>query len=87
MAKLDELSAPIDEPDLGLGSADRRYREKQSLSRSDLEDRAGLDAGLLDQIESNELDPPWGVAESIAHALGIEMYDFTTTVVESRHQS
>ena len=87
MAKLDELSAPIDEPDLGLGPAIRRFREEQNLSRSDLEDRAGLDPGLLDQIEGNELDPPWGVAESIAHALGIEMYDFATTVVEARRPS
>lgn len=62
-------------PQVALGRAIRLRREEVGLTQERLADAADLDATLIRGLERGIGNPTWDVADRIARALGLALYE------------
>jgi transcriptional regulator with XRE-family HTH domain len=62
-------------PQVALGRAIRLRREAVGLTQEALADAADLDATSIRGLERGIANPTWAVADRIARALGLALYE------------
>lgn len=62
-------------PQVALGRAIRLCREEAGLTQEALADAADLDATSIRGLERGIANPTWDVADRIARALGLALYE------------
>lgn len=62
-------------PQIALGRAIRLYREEVGLTQEALADAAHVDATSIRGLERGIANPTWDVADRIARALGLALYE------------
>jgi transcriptional regulator with XRE-family HTH domain len=62
-------------PQVALGRAIRLRREETGLSQETLADTADLDATSIRGLERGTSNPTWDVADRVARALGLALYE------------
>ncbi|HET9152655.1 MAG TPA: helix-turn-helix transcriptional regulator [Solirubrobacterales bacterium] len=60
-------------PQVGLGAAIRRVREKKRETQEAVADRAGIAVPTLSHIEAGHANPTWATVRDIAAALGVSV--------------
>jgi transcriptional regulator with XRE-family HTH domain len=71
--------ARAEQPQVGLGKAVRKLREKRGLTQEALAHEAGVTTGTLSMIERGHSNPAWGTARRIAEALDTSLAELART--------
>jgi transcriptional regulator with XRE-family HTH domain len=71
-----------DEPQIGLGMAIRRLRQKAHLSQEALGLRAEIHPTWISHLESGRVNPTWGNVRRIAFGLRVPLPDLAALAQE-----
>ncbi|HXR31519.1 MAG TPA: helix-turn-helix transcriptional regulator [Solirubrobacterales bacterium] len=75
---------PRAEPQVALGQAVKRLREKRGLTQETVAHAAGVHPTWVSRLECGRLNPSWGMVERVAEALGIKPSDLAKAAEGSK---
>jgi transcriptional regulator with XRE-family HTH domain len=64
---------PRSEPQVALGEAVRRLREKRGLTQEAVAHAAGVHPTWVSRLEGGTLNPSWGMVARVADALEVDV--------------
>jgi transcriptional regulator with XRE-family HTH domain len=64
---------PRSEPQVALGAAIRRLREKRGLTQEAVAHAAGVHPTWVSRLEGGTLNPSWGMVSRVADALEVDV--------------
>lgn len=72
------------DPDLALGAAIRRLRERCGVTQEQLAHDAGVTTGTISKLERGTAAPSWATVRQIAAALGVSLVELAREVERQR---